>query len=105
MAKIDATGWGLFFLWVGVALVASVGWGIAILGTGFISLGAQLARRLSGLPVDRWSVGFGVCLSVAGLTQWLDFHLGKAPLPAWAVPAAFSALGIAILVSTWVRRR
>jgi hypothetical protein len=25
MAKIDATGWGLFFLWVGVAL------GIAIL--------------------------------------------------------------------------
>jgi hypothetical protein len=105
MAKIDATGWGLFFLWVGVALVASVGWGIAILGTGVISLGVQFARRVSGLPVDRWSVGFGACLSMAGLTQWLDIPLGKAPLPAWAVPAAFGALGIAILVSTWVRRR
>ena len=105
MAKIDATGWGLFFLWVGVALVASVGWGIAILGTGVISLGVQFARRVSGLPVDRWSVGFGACLSMAGLTQWLDVPLGKASLPAWAVPAAFGALGIAILVSTWVRRR
>jgi hypothetical protein len=92
---------GLFFLWVGIALVASVGWGIALLGTGVITLGVQFARRVSGLPVDRWGVGFGACLSVAGLTQWLDVPLGTAPLPAWAVPAAFAALGIAIPVSTW----
>jgi hypothetical protein len=105
IARIDATGWGLFFLWVGVALVASVGWGIAILGTGVISLGVQLARRVSRLPVDRWSVGFGACLSMVGLTQWLDVPLGKAPLPAWAVPAVFAALGIGVLVSTWGRRR
>ncbi len=105
MAKIDATGWGLFFLWVGVALVEGVGWGMALLGTGAISLGVQFARRQTGLLVDRWSVGFGTCLSVAGLVQWLDVPLGKAPLPAWAVPAAFAALGIAILFSTWARRR
>jgi hypothetical protein len=105
IAKIEATGWGLFFLWVGVAIIAGVGWGIALLGTGFISLGVQFARRLSALPVDRWGAGFGVCLSVAGLTQWLDVPLGKTPLSAWAVPAVFAAIGIAILVSTWVRRR
>jgi hypothetical protein len=105
MAKIDATGWGLFFFWIGVALVASVGWGPALLGAGIISLGSQTARRLSCLAVDRWSLGFGACLSVAGLVQWLDIPVGKALLPAWAVPAAFAALGIAILVSTWVRRR
>jgi hypothetical protein len=105
MVKIDTTGWGLFFLWVGVSHVASVGWGIAILGTGIISLGIQFARRLSGLAVDRWSVGFGACLSVAGLVQWLEVPVGTAPLPLWPVPAAFAALGIAILVSTWVRRR
>jgi len=63
MARIEATGWGLFFLWVGVALVASVGWGIALLGTGVISLAVQSARRLSGLSVCRWSVGFGACLT------------------------------------------
>ena len=105
MAKIDATGWGLFFLWVGVALLANVGWGAALLGTGVISLGVQLARRLSGIAVDRWSVGFGACLSVAGLVQWVDIPVGKVPLSAWAFPAAFAGLGMVILVSTWVRRR
>jgi hypothetical protein len=105
IARIEATGWGLFFLWVGFALVASVGWGIAIFGTGLISLSVQLARRLSELPTDRWSVGFGVCLSVGGLLQWLDVRLGHAPWPAWAAPAAFAMLGATILVTTWVRRR
>ena len=105
IAKIDATGWGLFFLRVGIGLVAGIGWGIALLGTGVISLGVQFSRRLSGLSVDRWSVGFGACLTLAGLVQCLDVPLGKAPLPAWAVPAAFAVLGVAILVSTWVRRR
>jgi len=70
-----------------------------------ISLGVQSARRLSGLSANRWSVGFGACLTLADLVQWLDVPLGKAPLPAWAVPGAFAALGIVILVSTWVRRR
>jgi hypothetical protein len=41
---------------------------------------------------------------VAGLLQWLAVPLGEAPLPAWVVPSAFAALGVAILVSTWVRR-
>jgi hypothetical protein len=103
VARIDATGWRVFFIWVGVALAASIGWGIALLGTGVISLGVQVARRLSGLPVDRWSVGFGACLTVAGLVQWLDVPMGKAPMPTWAVPAAFAVLGITILILTWLR--
>jgi hypothetical protein len=107
VAKFDATGWGLFFLWVGIALVAQVGWGIALLGTGLISLGIQFARWRSGVSVDRWGTGFGLCLSVAGLVEWLDVPVGKAllPLPTWVIPGAFAALGIAILVSAWTRRR
>jgi len=104
-AKIDASGWGLFFIWVGVALVASVGWGIALLGTGLIALGAQLARHFSELPVEGWSVGFGVCMSVAGIVQWLDIPVGQTPMPGWLVPAVFAALGLAILLSTWGRKR
>lgn len=103
-ARIDATGWGLFFLWVGVALGADLGWGIGLLGTGLISLGGQLARSLSGVVVDRWSVGFGVCLSLAGLLQWLDLQMGRTPWPAWALPVAIAALGVVILASTWMRR-
>lgn len=104
MARIDATGWGVFFIWVGIALVASVGWGLALLGMGAISLAVQLARRRASLPVDWSSVGFGACLSAVGMMLWLDIPLGRAPVPTWAVPAAFAALGVAILLSTWLRK-
>lgn len=104
IAKIDSAGWGVFFVWVGVSLAADVGWGIALLGAGLISLGVQVARRLLALPVDRWGVGFGACLFVVGLLHWLDVPSGKAPLPAWALPAALVALGVVILVRAWTRR-
>ena len=101
---IDAAGWGVFFIWVGVALVAGVGWGVGLLGTGIISLGVQLARSLSALKVDRWSLAFGACLVAAGLVQWLDIPLARAPLPAWIVPGLFIVLGAGILASIWIRR-
>lgn len=104
IARIDSAGWGTFFVWVGVSLAAHIGWGIALLGTGAISLGVQVTRRLLGLPVDRWSAGFGICLVVAGLLLWLDIPSDKAPLPAWAFPVAFVALGIVIFVRAWTRR-
>lgn len=102
-AKLDATGWGLFFLWVGVAIVAGLSWGVVLFGTGILSLGVQVARRLGGLAVAGWSVVFGTCLSLAGLVQWLQLPEGTLHLPAWVVPGGFALLGIAILVSTWKR--
>jgi len=46
MARIDSTGWVMLFPCVGVALVANVGWGPALLGTGVVSLAvATLVRR------------------------------------------------------------
>jgi hypothetical protein len=104
IARIQATGWGVFLIWVGVALIADVGWGIALIGAGVISLGAQLARRLSALPVERWNVGFGVCLVAAGLVLRFDLVSDKSPLPVWIFPVAIMALGVAILASAWLRR-
>jgi hypothetical protein len=47
--KIDAVGWGLFFIWMGIAVLADVGWGVGFLGVGLIILGALGAREyLSG---------------------------------------------------------
>jgi hypothetical protein len=103
-AMIDSAGWGVFFIWVGIALVANVGWGVALLGTGIISLGAQGARSRFALKADRWGVAIGACLFVAGLMRWLDIPLDKAPLPSWPVPGLFVVFGVAILVSIWVRR-
>jgi hypothetical protein len=102
-AMIDSAGWGVLFIWVGIALVANVGWGVALLGTGIVSLGSQAARSLFALKVDRWGLAFGTCLTVAGLAQWLDIPL--APLLSWVVPVLFVALGVAILASAWGRRR
>jgi hypothetical protein len=103
IATIDAMGWGVFFIWMGGALVANVGWGIALLGAGAISLGVQLTRRLSALPVDRGSVGVGACLFVAGLLLWLDLFSGKSALSAWLVPAVLIIIGASIIVSAWTR--
>jgi len=38
--KLDAIGWGIFFIWVGIALLADVGWGVGCIGVGVIILPA-----------------------------------------------------------------
>jgi hypothetical protein len=47
--KLDAVGWGLFFIWIGIAILADVGWGVGLMGVGLIILGGLVAREyLSG---------------------------------------------------------
>lgn len=108
-ATIDSVGWGLFFIWVGIAIAIDVGWGIALIGIGVISLGAQFARILSRSQADGWSVAIGACFLAAGLALWLDISLdrsaGQASLPSWFVPGALVLLGVVIVVSAWARRR
>jgi hypothetical protein len=43
--KIDAAGWGVFFIWIGVAVLADVGWGVGLIGVGVIILGGLAARE------------------------------------------------------------
>ena len=104
ISRIEAAGWGFFFVWLGVAIAADIGWGIALMGTGIISLGVQAARGWLGLPIDRWSIGFGGCLTAAGLVQRLGIPVGGTSLTSWALPVASVLVGIAILVRTWTRK-
>ena len=41
---LDAVGWGVFFIWIGVAFLADLGWGVGFIGVGLIILGALVAR-------------------------------------------------------------
>ena len=41
---LDAVGWGVFFIWIGVAILADLGWGVGLIGVGLIILGALAAR-------------------------------------------------------------
>jgi hypothetical protein len=43
--RLDAFGWGLFFIWIGVAFLADVGWGVGFLGIGVIILGSLAIRE------------------------------------------------------------
>lgn len=99
-ALIESAGWGLFFVWISVALLADVGWGPALVGMGLISLGSQGVRRLSALKVDGWSVVIGTCLVVTGLAIWLPL-----PYRSWFGPAFFFVIGAVILAGPWMHRR
>jgi len=64
--KLEAAGWGLFFIWIGIALLADVGWGVGLLGVGIIILGAQVSRRYLAL-VPILCIVAGVALLASAL--------------------------------------
>lgn len=102
--KLDTVGWGLFLMWVGAALFADVGWPVFFVGAGLIMLGGQAARRHFGVKLDWFALVLGICFVVAGGLRALDVQLGQIVTPAWLVPAAFIAAGVAIVLSAWRKR-
>lgn len=96
-AMIDAAGWGVFFIWVGVAFLANVGWGVGLLGVGIIALAAQATRKYFALKWDRFGLVLGIVLAVAGVLRLLD-------IPTALVPILCIVVGVAFLVSIWLRR-
>jgi len=101
---IERLGWGLLFIWVGIAFLANVGWGAGLVGVGVILLGAQAARTYFGLTIDRFGLALGVCFAVAGLSRLFDLQLDKTPISSWLVPILFIVAGVASLVSAWRHR-
>jgi hypothetical protein len=102
--KLDAAGWGLFFVWVGLAFLASVGWGVGLLGVGIITLGGQLARKYVGLPLEGFSLVIGAMFLFGGLWELVGLHVGRAPLPTALVPILFIIAGALLLLSAFRRR-
>jgi hypothetical protein len=41
---LDAVGWGVFFIWIGIAVLADLGWGVGLIGFGLIIVGSLAAR-------------------------------------------------------------
>jgi hypothetical protein len=90
--KLDAVGWGLFFIWIGIAFLADLGFGVGLLGIGIIVLGEQAVRKYLDLKLEGFWVVVGLCFVVGGLWELLAVEL---PL----VPILLIVAGIAILVS------
>jgi hypothetical protein len=75
--KLDAGGWGLFFIWIGIAVYTSVGWGATLFGIGVITLASQLVRKYSGLPFERFWLVVGALFVFGGLWKALAIGLGR----------------------------
>ena len=78
--KLDAAAWGLFFVWVGVALIANLGWGLGLLGIGIITLGVQLARKYFGLAAEGFWVVVGLLFVVGGAWDILAVQVSLVPI-------------------------
>lgn len=103
--RLDAFAWGLFFIWVGVAFLANVGWGVGLLGVGVITLGMQMARKYLDLPIERFWVVVGIVFVVWGGFQLLDIQLREWSIPGGATPIVFIAVGIVLVLSALLRKR
>jgi hypothetical protein len=90
--RLGALGWGLFFIWIGVAFLVDVGWGVGLLGVGINTIGIQVTRTYSGLKWDRFWTSVGCLFFLAGIWVLLDVQLDLPPILCIGV-------GVALLVS------
>ena len=68
--NFDAIGWGALFIWWGVSMMfPSLPNGITTIGTGLILIGVNIARKLTGLPIDGFSAAIGILAFVWGALE------------------------------------
>jgi hypothetical protein len=96
--KLDAVGWGLFLIWLGVVLLAKAQTSVALLGIGIIMLGVQLARVVLKLKVEGFWFVVGLLFVVGGLWQLADTRI---PL----VPILLIAAGLALVLTRFLPRQ
>lgn len=75
-----AAGWGTFFLWVGIALLTDVGWGVGLLGVGLITLAGQAARTHFDLPLEGFALFLAALFRLGGVWELFQVELHLAPV-------------------------
>ncbi len=92
--QVDAISWALFFIWIGVALFAGIGWAGSLAGVGAIVLGTQLVFSLTGGDVEPFWVACGLALLASAI--WLMFGLTWPLFPTFLVALGVWMLGSAL---------
>ena len=93
--RLDALGWSLFFIWIGIALLTNIGWGMGLLGVGIIILGSQVTRTHSGLKLDGFWVVVGFLFFLGGIWELLNVQISLTPI-------VCIIAGVALLISVLV---
>ncbi len=92
---IGSVSWAVFFIWVGIVLLANLPWGWFLLGVGIITLATQLARRLMDMKLEGFWMACGAVFLAGGLWTLLN-------LPWPLAPILLILLGVALLGRTVV---
>ena len=78
--KLDAAGWGLFFIWVGVSALMNLSWGAWLIGVAAIIFLKQTARRFHGRKVERFWLVVGVLFLLGGIWELYQVQVALAPI-------------------------
>lgn len=102
--KLDAIGWGLFFIWIGAAFLADVGWGAGLLGVGIITLGGQVTRKYFGLPLEKFWIVVGSLFALLGIWEWANVRVGEIAIPGGLMPIVSIVVGAGLIISALRRK-
>lgn len=78
--QLGNIGWAVFFIWVGIAMLAAVPWGWFFLGVGSIILATQIVRWQMDMKIEGFWVAYGVVLLVGGVWTVLDLPWSLGPI-------------------------
>jgi len=79
-SRADALGWALAFIWVGIAMLANVGWAWLLIGLAAIVLGVQAALRLTQRKASGFWIACGLVLLAGGSWQLFGLRLPLTPI-------------------------
>ena len=92
--RIGALSWGLFFIWVGIAVAANLGLGLALVGIGAITLATQLVRWAIHAPVETFWLVAGGFFIAAGVWPLLGLTVSFVPILLMAMGVLIAAGGL-----------
>ena len=92
--NLEAGGWGLFFIWVGISILAGFSFAIGLLGVGIITLGVQLVRKFYNLKLEGFWFVVGILFILGGIWELLKIEVQL-------VPIIIIVAGIVILISVF----
>lgn len=78
--QIDSAAWAVFFIWVGVVMLAGLPWAWFLIGVGVLIMGTQVVRQQRGLKIEMFGVVVGLIMLAAGIWDVLALPLPLMPI-------------------------
>ena len=78
--KLGTIGWGLSFLWIGLALFMGYQFNIILIGIAIIILIIQLIRKVLKFQIELFWLIIGICLLIFNLVKLPQINIPIIPI-------------------------